>query len=57
MEPSYLELGGSGWEISEYNGLNQLVKTIKDGVIIEYVYKPDGMRLSKTVNGERTTHV
>jgi RHS repeat-associated protein len=57
IEPSYLVLGGSGWELSEYNGLNHLVRTIKDGVVIEYAYKPDGMRLSKTVDGERTTHV
>jgi len=52
-----MSLGGGGWEISEYNGFDQLIKTYKDGVEVDYIYKPDGLRLSKTVDGVKATHV
>jgi len=55
--PAALSLCGDGWEINEYNGLNQLIKTTKDGAEIGYAYKPDGLRLSKTVDGVNTTHL
>jgi len=50
-------LGGDGWQLSSYNGLNQLVGVEKDGVTAVYTYRADGMRHSKEVNGERTQHV
>ena len=52
-DPAELSLGGGGYELSEYDGFNQLVKTTKDGVVTEYTYKPDGLRLSKN----DTTHI
>jgi len=52
-----MSLGGGGWEISEYNGFDQLIKTYKDGVEVDYIYKPDGLRLSKTVDGVKATHL
>ena len=55
--PAALSLHGDGWEINEYNGFNQLITTIKDGAEIGYAYKPDGSRLSKTVDGVTTTHL
>ena len=56
-DPATLSFGGDGWELSEYNGFNQLVSTLKDGVEVTYAYKPDGLRLSKTTNGATTTHI
>jgi len=50
-------LGGDGWKLSSYNGLNQLVGVEKDGVEAVYTYRADGMRHSKEVNGVRTQHV
>ena len=50
------ELKGE-YEIREYGLFNQL-REIRDGRDrVSYSYKPDGLRLSKTVNGERTGFV
>jgi hypothetical protein len=53
-----LSLSGAGWELSEYNGFKQLVKTVKDDlVVVAYLYKPDGLRFTNTTNGATATHV
>jgi YD repeat-containing protein len=52
-----LSLDSSGWELSEYNGFNQLVKTTSEGLTAEYTYSPDGLRSVKTVNGIAKTHI
>ena len=57
VDPVALSLGGSGWELNEYNGFNQLIKTTKDGIVTDYTNKPDGLRLSKTTSGVKTTHI
>jgi YD repeat-containing protein len=48
---------GTGYELSTYNGFNQLIETVKDGVATHYAYKPDGLRLSKKTGGMTTTHI
>jgi RHS repeat-associated protein len=55
--PTSISLGGGGWEISEYDSFNQLVKSTSDGLEVEYAYRPDGLRLCKTANGIKTTHI
>ena len=55
--PEAVLLGGDGWELGEYDGFNQLTRTIKDGLDVGYAYKPDGLRFSKTVDGATITHV
>jgi YD repeat-containing protein len=57
INPATVSFGGDGWDINEYNGFNQLIKSSSDGVEVEYVYKPNGLRLSKTENGTKTTHI
>jgi RHS repeat-associated protein len=53
-----LSLGSDGgYELYTYNGFNQLVSTIQDGVETTYVYKPDGLRYNKATNGTTTTHI
>ena len=52
-----VEIGGDGWTLYEYNGLNQQVGVTKDGVETSYVYKPNGLRLSKSTNGLVTKHI
>jgi YD repeat-containing protein len=47
------ELSRTGNGASTYNGFNQLITS--NGA--SYVYKPDGMRRSKTVSGTTTTHI
>jgi len=44
-------------ETRTYNAFNQLVRFEENDAVSTYVYRPDGLRLSKTVNGVRTTHV
>jgi RHS repeat-associated protein len=46
-----------GYELYTYNGFNQLISTIQDGVETTYVYKPDGLRYNKVTNGTTTTHI
>ena len=45
------------FEICCYNGLNQLIGTKVNGVTAEYSYAPNGLRLSKTIDGVRTDYV
>jgi len=40
-----------------YNVHNQLVMVATDDMLAEYTYKANGLRLTKTVNGVKTTHV
>ncbi len=53
------ELGqiGANKEQKEYDGFNRLTNAIGNGYKAEYEYRPDDMRLSKTVNGQKTTHI
>jgi RHS repeat-associated protein len=44
-------------EIYEYDLLNRLVRSTANGVTASYAYRPDGMRFSKSANGETTTHI
>lgn len=41
----------------EYNCYNQLIGVDTDGIVSSYTYSPDGLRHSKTVDGETTTFV
>ena len=51
-------VGGSPQtETRTYNAFNQLVRFEGNDAVSTYVYRPDGLRLSQTVNGVRTTHV
>ena len=40
-----------------YDAFNHLIRVEKDGMIATYVYRADGLRHSKTVNGATMTHV
>ena len=40
-----------------YNGFGQLTNAAVNDKLAEYAYNPDGLRVSKTVNGETTTHI
>ena len=52
------ENSGYGYENFTYNGLDQLVKYDDEkGNTAEYEYMADGLRLSKTVNGEKTSFI
>ena len=42
---------------SEYNSWNQLIKTMQNGKTSSYTYNGDGLRMSKTVNGVKTSHI
>jgi RHS repeat-associated protein len=44
-------------EINKFDGFNRLVQVQNDEGTGVYLYKSDGLRLSKTVNDELTTHV
>jgi RHS repeat-associated protein len=53
-----LALGSDGgYELYTYDGFNQLISTIQDGVETTYVYKPDGLRYNKATGGTTTTHI
>ena len=43
--------------LNRYNSRNQLISVQDGGITATYTYGPDGLRLSKTVNGETTTHI
>jgi len=47
---------GCSYEINKYDALNWLVKVTNQDAVAEYAYKPDGIRLSKTVDGVTTIH-
>ncbi len=44
-------------EVNSYNGFNQLIRTDIGYTTAEYAYRPDGFRMSKTVNKETTYHL
>jgi YD repeat-containing protein len=44
-------------EASTYDVFNRLVQIKKDGQTVNYTYRPDDLRHSKTVNGVKTTHI
>ena len=50
-------VSGGVTETSTYNAWNQLIRVVSSGMTVDYRYRPDGLRLSKTVNGVLTTHV
>ncbi len=44
-------------EVNSYNGFNQLIRADIGYTTAEYAYRPDGLRMSKTVNKETTFHL
>ena len=42
---------------SEYNSWNQLTRTMQNGKTSSYTYNGDGLRMSKTINGVKTSHI
>ena len=46
-----------GITLNEYDGFNQLKKVTTGNTVAEYTYNPDGLRISKTVNGVTTKHI
>jgi len=49
-------LPGFSADLFEYNALNQLITVRNSNGIATYNYKPDGLRHSKAISGETTTH-
>lgn len=49
--------GGNTNSYSEYDSWNQLTKTMQNGKTASYTYNGDGLRMSKTVNGTKTSHI
>jgi RHS repeat-associated protein len=49
--------GNTVLEASTYDALDRLTQVTKDGITTNYTYRPDDLRHSKTVNGQKTTHV
>ena len=43
--------------VNHYNALNQLTRTLTKNYKVSFVYDTEGLRTSKTVNGERTVFV
>ncbi|MCQ4936300.1 S8 family serine peptidase [Anaerotignum propionicum] len=58
---SSVGIGESGslyqYELFQYDGWNHLAKYETDGTTAQYTYAPNGLRMSKEVNGEMTSHV
>ena len=48
---------GTQTETHTYNAFNMLIRVTRPGMTATYNYRTDGLRLSKTVNGTRTTHI
>ena len=44
-------------EILDFDVMNQLISVKNEDGTHTYAYKPDGLRLSKIINGEKTTHI
>ena len=47
----------TGAELYSYDGFDRMIGTENASGSSIYTYRPDGLRLSKTVNGETKTHV
>ena len=43
--------------VNHYNALNQLTKTLTKNYKVSFTYDAEGLRASKTVNGEKTVYV
>lgn len=43
--------------VNHYNALNQLTQTLTKNSKVSFTYDADGLRTSKTVNGEKTVFV
>ncbi|MBN7773730.1 polymorphic toxin-type HINT domain-containing protein [Clostridium aminobutyricum] len=52
-----LSLDFKGGEVYQYDGFDRLIGVQNSSGSSIYTYKPDGLRLSKTVNGVTTTHI
>ena len=48
---------GGDFELNTFDAFNRLVATQTSEHMIEYAYKVDGLRVSKTVDGNQTIHV
>ena len=48
---------GYTYEIDEYDVFNRLVEVTNENSIAQYTYKPNDMRLSKTVDNVETIHI
>ena len=44
-------------ETRTYNAFNQLTQVSRPGMTVDYTYRPDGLRLSKSMGNITTTHV
>ena len=44
-------------EVATYDGFNRLTQIKNNGQTIDYAYRPDDLRRSKTVNGVKATHI
>ncbi|MCL2837133.1 MAG: polymorphic toxin type 44 domain-containing protein [Defluviitaleaceae bacterium] len=49
--------GSNSNEVNQYDAQNRLVRAENMAETAVYAYKPNGQRLSKTVNGTQTTHI
>lgn len=56
-ETPALDLNMAGAELYSYDGFDRMTRYQDASGTSSYTYKPDGLRLSKTVNGATTTHV
>ena len=55
-----MSLGGNRLNenvVNHYNAQNKLTRTLTKNYKISYTYDADGLRESKTVNGEKTVYV
>ena len=52
-----IDIGGQGLDFFSYDGLNRLTLVEVGGVNAKYTYKTDGLRISKTVDGNTTRHI
>ena len=43
--------------VNHYNALNQLTQTLTKNYKVSFTYDAEGLRTSKTVNGEKTVFV
>jgi len=49
-----LVLAGEICELFTYDGMNRLIEAEVNGVVAQYTYRTDGLRISKTVDGTAT---
>ncbi len=51
------DTAGGTTRMYTYNGFGERTGMLSDNRTVEYEYNPDGLRVSKTINGETTTHI